>query len=179
MLPAAEAVAALGLPVIGDDNPGATAASGPPRGKSESESQPPAGQQPLAGRQAEAGSETSPFVLGESLPSVPVRIVKKIEKGEYVDMAELLRDNAELERRRGERELAPGESRRPRREVPDLSWIQCFSAYAGIVARQHPEKTRAVRLHGNGGSGGEALWRWWLVRVRRHVPAAGGDHGSV
>ena len=143
MLPAAEAVAALGLPVIGDDNPGATAASGPPRG--ESESQPPAGQQSLAGRQAEAGSETSPFVLGESLPSVPARIVKKIEKGEYVDMVELLRDNAELERRRGERELAPGESRRPRREVPDLlSWIQCFSAYAGIVARQHPEKTREL-----------------------------------
>ena len=60
-------------------------------------------------------------------------------------MAELLRDNAELERRRGERELAPGESRRPRREVPDLlSWIQCFSSYAGIVARQHPEKTREL-----------------------------------
>ena len=100
MLPAAEAVAALGLPVIGDDNPGATAASAPPRGESESESQLPAGQQPLAGRQAEVGSETSPFVLGESLPSVPARIVKKIEKGEYMDMAEFLRDNAELERRR-------------------------------------------------------------------------------
>lgn len=33
------------------------------------------------------GDGVAPFILGEALPTVPVRLVKK---GEFVDMAELL-----------------------------------------------------------------------------------------
>ena len=44
--------------------------------------------------------EPSPFVLGEELPVVPVRLVKKSIKGEFVDMSELLKDNMKVLRRR-------------------------------------------------------------------------------
>ena len=44
--------------------------------------------------------EEKPFMLGESLPVVPAKLVKKIKKGEFLDMSELLKDNVEAERRR-------------------------------------------------------------------------------
>ncbi len=55
------------------------------------------------GTREEVSSEVElnrPFVLGEALPVVPAKMVKRILKGEFVDMAELLKDNVEAERRR-------------------------------------------------------------------------------
>ena len=43
----------------------------------------------------------SSFPLGEGLPPIPAKLVAKIQKGDYVDMAKLLQDNMEAERRRG------------------------------------------------------------------------------
>ena len=163
-MPSTNVVEALGLPVIGDESPHAARESSRPPVRLEPWSS--GGQQPVMQQPDDTtSSETTPFILGEGLPTVPARLVRKIEKGEYVDMAELLRDNTEAERRRVDRELAPSETRRPRREVPDLlSWNQCFSSYAGIVARQQPGKTRelfaymamVVRKARRCGSGG---WR--------------------
>ena len=79
--------------------------------------------------------EAQPIVLSETLPVVPAKLVKKIMKGEFVDMAELLKDNIKVERRRqaSEGKLSQGHFGQAmcRREVPDLmSWLQCFSSYA-------------------------------------------------
>jgi len=41
--------------------------------------------------------DSLPFILNEALPVVPPKLVKRIVKGEYVDMAELLNDNMEVE----------------------------------------------------------------------------------
>ncbi len=38
---------------------------------------------------------TTKFQLGETLPVVPVRIVRRILKGDFVDMAELTEENLE------------------------------------------------------------------------------------
>ena len=60
-----------------------------------------------------------------------------------MDMAELLRDNMEVERRRATGDGEPSQSRR--REVPDiLSWLQCFSLYAAVVGAHYPEKAREL-----------------------------------
>lgn len=93
-------------------------------------------------------AEGSPFVLGESLPTVPAKLVKKILKGEYIDMAELLQDNTEASRCQGDQPASStGGSKRPRREVPDvLSWLQCFGAYASIVTHKQPNKARDPEL---------------------------------
>ena len=55
---------------------------------------------------------------------MPAKLVSKICQGEYVDMAELLRDNMELERRRDTREINTSHMgptvQSNWREVPDL-----------------------------------------------------------
>ena len=50
-------------------------------------------------RKGEADPEGLPFVLSETLPIVPAKLVKKILKEEHVDMAEVLKDNMGAERK--------------------------------------------------------------------------------
>ena len=54
-------------------------------------SNPPEVQEP-ARKEEKKGveQECSPFVLSEALPVVPAKLVKRILRGEYVDMSELL-----------------------------------------------------------------------------------------
>ena len=88
--------------------------------------------------------ETAPHSRLVSLPPVPAKLVAKILKGEYVDMAELLRDNMEAERRRARSDTQNNNSTN-RREISDLfSWVQYFGTYAAVVATQSPGKTRQV-----------------------------------
>ena len=64
-----------------------------------------------------------PFLLGEALPVVPEKLVKWILKPVLVDIAELLKDNMEVERTRLllEGSLSPVfQSRLSWREVPDV-----------------------------------------------------------
>ena len=79
--------------------------------------------------------ESSPFIMGDVLSVVPAKLVKKIVRGDFVDIAELLRDNMEVERRRAGWEGEPSLTRR--REVPDiLSWLQCL-AYQALIISKH------------------------------------------
>ena len=73
---------------------------------------------------------------------MPGKLVQKIQRGDYVDIAELLRDNMELECRKASCESTPALSIQPsRREVPELiSWVQCFSVYAAVVTAKHPDR---------------------------------------
>ena len=91
----------------------------------------------------EKGEDEAPFVLSEGLPAVPAKLVRKIQKGGYVDMAELLRDNMEL-CRRGEEEKG-NSSKSTRRSVPDLlSWVACFGLYASIVGDKNPHRVNEL-----------------------------------
>ena len=90
-----------------------------------------------------------PFVLSEALPVVPAKLVRRILRAEYVDMAELLKDNMEAERRRlvGDTSAPHPQfaGRASRREVPDiLSWLLCFNIYAAVVCSKHPEKIQQL-----------------------------------
>ncbi len=94
------------------------------------------------GKPAQAEAPHS-FWLGDGLPPVPAKLVSKILKGEFVDMADLLRDNIEAERRYASSGTAASSAVQParshRREVPDLfSWVQCFGVYASVVASKQP-----------------------------------------
>ena len=91
-------------------------------------------------------SETAagPFVVCDSLFPVPAKVVAKIKAKEFVDMAEILRDNIELERRLMN-EVMPSTTRLSRREVPDLlSWVVCFSMFASVVSSLDPGKTKQL-----------------------------------
>ena len=97
--------------------------------------------------------DQAPFKMGDGLPAVPPKLVAKIRRGEFVDMAELLKYNLEADRRRtiqgGAAATAmlwiAGKSAGTRREVPDiLSCVQCFSTYACVLGDAFPQKAREL-----------------------------------
>ena len=74
-------------------------------------------------------------------------MVKQILRGEFVDMAELLKDNVEAERRREAGNESSQGHRPSRREIPDLqSWLLCFSSYAAVVCQRFPHKARELGI---------------------------------
>ena len=179
-LPGAQEVANLGIPRIPEDvrdkakNTATQQLSGA-GGLETTESAPPT-------EKVSDKAKTYPaFVLSEGLAPVPGKLVAKIVRGEFVDMAELLRDNIEaLRRRSGVDTTSNGQSAKStRREVPDiLSWIQCFGVYAAVVASEHPAKlsqllayqTTVVREARRCGGAG---WQGYDTMFRQHAATAG------
>ena len=89
-----------------------------------------------------------PFILSEGLPPVLHKLVSRIQREEYVDMAELLRDNLEAQRRSQWTTSSSTGSNpsRSRREISDLlSWVQCFGTYIAIVTSKQPERLMAYQ----------------------------------
>ena len=144
--PAGEVVRSLQLPVFGQTR---TNEEGQTRASEEGQASgadPHAGT-PVTGTKGGEAGEVAPFVLSEALPVVSGKLVRRILKAEYIDMAELLKDNMEAERRRCATEGAPpgATSRSARREIPDvLSWLQCFTLYTAVVVSRHPEKIKEL-----------------------------------
>ena len=85
--------------------------------------------------------DTSPVLsIGAGLPLVPLKLVKCIQAGEFIDMSELLPD------RLGINAGPPldgdkGEKRTKRRQVVNiLEWVQCFSIFTAVRTQKYPEK---------------------------------------
>ena len=104
--------------------------------------------------QVSAGAQLELAILGKSLPVVPEKLVKKIVKGDFIDMVDLLRHNLEAEHRRYSQEQGAGQpsyrqSPYYKREVPDiLSWLTRLSLYAAVI----PSESRgAMNLSGHDG----------------------------
>ena len=140
-MPAPAVVEGLHLLVIGERAAGPADA---PLAAEDRGSDGPAGKV-TAGRTSDVsgkGMESSkPFLLSKDMAPVPAKLVAKIHRSEFVDMAELLRDNLEVHRWEDNHEIpTSGESKRSRREIPDLiSGVQCL----------------------------ELAWRWWRSSIRR------------
>ena len=103
------------------------------------------GKQPVTKKRPPA----PPFVLGEGLPIIPAKLVNKIQQGEFVDMADLLKDNLEAERRRlsvaGGMVASLLSGKPSRREVPDLlSWVTSFGIYASILGEKYPQLSQSL-----------------------------------
>jgi len=64
------------------------------------------------------------------------KLVQRIKKGKNVDMAELLKNNEVVERRR----LAAGHSWLSGRSVAERCWLQCISVCAAVVSAKYPHK---------------------------------------
>ena len=95
-------------------------------------------------------------------------------------MAELLRDNLEVQRcvsSQKQSSAQAAQSRSRRREVPDLlSWVSCFGTYMAVLTDKYPEKIKQLLAYQTlivrearrcGGDG-------WLAGVRLILPPAGG-----
>lgn len=159
----------LGLPTIGTD-PGPVG-SGTPGSSS-------TGSSSTGASHDLPGSSSGPlkFQLGETLPVVPAKLVRRVVRGDYIDMAEFTEDHLELELRRS----LEGEDSKPTplhklRPVPDLlAWVRSFCHYAGIVAKTHPDKAvdlwayLAIMLSGK--DHGD-WWRTYDSRFRQQWPS--------
>ena len=149
-MPTPDAIEGLGIGRAGAP----TGAAGPNLHSGESERGPSAGTEPATptplpstGKNA-PGLPQQPFVLSEGLAPLPPKLMAKIQKLEFVDMAELLRDNLEVQRCVSSQEQSSAQaaqSRSRRREVPDLlSWVSCFRTYMAVLTDKYSEKIKQL-----------------------------------
>ena len=124
--------------------------------------------------------------VGEGLPPVPVKLVERIHKWEFVDMAELLPEYwGSTQSVRPESELTQGHPRPvTKKKVTDiLSWIQCFAVYTSVMASKNPEAVPELLaylvciLRTSQDFGGLA-WVNYDSAFRRQAAATGNRHWS-
>ena len=78
--------------------------------------------------------------MGAGNPSVPEKIISRIEAGECIEMAELLSD------RLGSAGMTAGEDqtrvRRSRRKAVTniFEWVKCFAIYVAVLRRSWPQR---------------------------------------
>ena len=72
--------------------------------------------------------------IGAGRPPVPLWLAKKIESGAFIEVADLLPE------RLGEKQKDAHRTKRQKRSLTILEWLQCFSTYVSVVARKHPER---------------------------------------
>ena len=108
---------------------------------------------------------------------MPPKLVEKIQRLDFVDIAELLGDNLEVHRHSSVSDLQPTSqsSKSRRREVPDvLSWASCFGVYMAVLTAKHPEMVKQLfayhtmmlrEAHRCGGSG----WQTYDSYFRQQV----------
>ena len=140
-MPEAGVIQDMGLQVIG--NPGISNE----HSRQDGDPQQEVGTPPSANSKETVVTPQQPLVLSEGLAPVPAKLVDKIIRGDFVDMAELLRDNLEVQRRgSGQEEVAStAQPKKGRREIPDLlSWVQCFGTYMAVVASKRPDRVREL-----------------------------------
>ena len=83
--------------------------------------------------------ESGPITVlfGAGFPPVPSKLVKKIEAGDFIDMAELRPEGLGMME-----DSAPGRSTKGKTKMISniLEWIRCFSLYVAILSRSAPHR---------------------------------------
>ena len=91
--------------------------------------------------------QSSWFSLGEAFPSIPEKLVRRIQSLDYVDLAELLPDNMELQRLVDTESRHGSGQRQPQRVASLMTWVQCFVTYAAVVPEAHPHCMRDLMAY--------------------------------
>ena len=84
--------------------------------------------------------EHQPVAIGEGLPPIPGKLVKKIESGLYIELGELLPDNLSVTNATGDIADAPKASKpvtRPTLSI--IEWVQSF-VYTAILSKSQPNR---------------------------------------
>lgn len=95
-------------------------------------------------------------LINEGFPPIPTKVVQKIEKGDYVDLKELLpqkpvvEDSPLMELLNGVVVLASPKQLKPQRKpIQDLAtWMQAFMVFVAIRNRKFPESTNDLLAYG-------------------------------
>ena len=82
--------------------------------------------------------------IGAALPPISGKLIKRIEQGHFIEMAELLPESLGQTATDDDQPAAPKPKRRPVSDI--VEWLQCFETYIAIVSRKQP--TRVIDLLG-------------------------------
>ena len=80
-----------------------------------------------------------PVLISNGIPPVPLRLVKRVEQGLFIEMAELhpnFLDSVEL----NFGDQPSGSTKRLPEIVNIVDWIQCFGIYIAIISRSKPQR---------------------------------------
>jgi len=79
--------------------------------------------------------------VGDGLPPVPQKIVERIDKGEYIEMCELLPEFWMAPRESEESAAQRTAKSRGRRQTQDVCvWLQCFAVYVVMMSARWPKR---------------------------------------
>ena len=92
-MPSGDALSGVRIATFGEAGPSHSAAVSPQA------TMPKLSTETIAGSAKEKEVPPQTFILGEGFPAVLAKLANRIQKGEFVDMTELLKDNIEAERR--------------------------------------------------------------------------------
>ena len=77
--------------------------------------------------------------IGGGLPPIPQKLIRRIQDGHFINMAELLPDNLEATNSTDDDHTT--NTKRKHQEVTQMmDWIQCFSTYVAVVSRAKPDR---------------------------------------
>lgn len=80
------------------------------------------------------------MLLSSGLPPVPIKLVKRIQDGLFVEMSELLPERlTSAEYNTGDSTVV--QRQKPQEDLSIIQWVQCFGVYMAIVSRTEPERT--------------------------------------
>ena len=84
------------------------------------------------------------FHIGATLPPISGKLIKRIEQGHFIEMAELLPESLGQIATDDDQPAPPKPKWRPVSDI--VEWLQCFGTYIAIVSRKQP--TRVIDLLG-------------------------------
>ena len=80
-------------------------------------------------------ADTLTFAAG--LPPVPARLVKRIQDGDFIDMAELTIDRLSMS---GQGDCSKPNHSKSQPVTSIVEWAQCYTNYVAIRGRTQPER---------------------------------------
>lgn len=77
-------------------------------------------------------------MFGPNRPPIPGRLAQRIWRGEFIEMEELLPENAA--RYASEENPSKAKEKNNTKIVSPLAWVECFQAFTAVVACKSPER---------------------------------------
>ena len=81
--------------------------------------------------------------VGEGLPPVPIKLAERIQRWDFVEMAELLPEywGVVPGTKLGAETTSTTKLARKKKVTNIMTWVQCFVVYTSVMAAKHPEAT--------------------------------------
>lgn len=80
----------------------------------------------------------APVHLGGGLPPIPSKLVKKIEEGHFIELAELLPERLSSYWENDDQNKSTKSKHKTVTSI--LEWMQCFGIYIAIISRKEPHR---------------------------------------